>query len=101
MLIDRYRIVDGAAEGGGRRQRRAPRCHVVLLDGPRRRRPLFLQVKEAEESVLAPYAGPSDDATTGERVVAGQRLMQAASDIFLGWATAPTVATTTCASCAT
>jgi uncharacterized protein (DUF2252 family) len=47
--------------------------------------PLFLQVKEARASVLERYAGPSSFATHGERVVVGQRLMQAAGDIFLGW----------------
>ena len=47
--------------------------------------PLFLQVKEAQVSVLAPYAGASTYANEGQRVVAGQRLMQASSDIFLGW----------------
>ena len=47
--------------------------------------PIFLQVKEARRSVLEPYAGKSLHGNHGERVVAGQRLMQAASDIFLGW----------------
>jgi len=47
--------------------------------------PIFLQVKEARKSVLEPYAGKSVHGNHGERVVAGQRLMQAASDIFLGW----------------
>jgi uncharacterized protein (DUF2252 family) len=47
--------------------------------------PIFLQVKEARRSVLEPYAGESLHKNHGERVVAGQRLMQAASDIFLGW----------------
>ncbi|MBV8132403.1 MAG: DUF2252 domain-containing protein [Alphaproteobacteria bacterium] len=47
--------------------------------------PLLLQVKEAQESVLAPFAGASDYANHGERVVVGQRMMQAATDIFLGW----------------
>jgi hypothetical protein len=47
--------------------------------------PLFLQIKEAEASVLEPYAGKSQFANHGQRVVVGQRLMQAASDIFLGW----------------
>jgi hypothetical protein len=47
--------------------------------------PLFLQVKEARASVLEQYAGPSSFATHGERVVVGQRLMQAAGDVFLGW----------------
>ena len=48
--------------------------------------PLFLQVKEARASVLEPYAGKSLHANHGQRVIAGQRLMQSASDIFLGWA---------------
>lgn len=47
--------------------------------------PLFLQIKEARPSVLEPYAGKSEYANNGQRVVVGQRLMQAASDIFLGW----------------
>jgi hypothetical protein len=47
--------------------------------------PSFLQVKEARKSVLEPYAGKSLHRNQGERIVAGQRLMQAASDIFLGW----------------
>ncbi len=47
--------------------------------------PLFLQLKEAQESVLAPFAGPSEYKHQGERVVRGQKLMQAASDPFLGW----------------
>ena len=49
--------------------------------------PLFLQVKEAEASVLEPYLGRSGFANHGQRVVQGQRLMQATSDIFLGWQT--------------
>ena len=47
--------------------------------------PLLLQIKEAQESVLAPYAGASDYPDHGERVVVGQRMLQAATDIFLGW----------------
>jgi uncharacterized protein (DUF2252 family) len=47
--------------------------------------PIFLQVKEATASVLEPYAGKSRHGNHGERVVAGQRLMQSASDLFLGW----------------
>ena len=47
--------------------------------------PLFLQVKEAGESVLSPFVGASKFANQGQRVVVGQRLMQASSDIFLGW----------------
>ena len=49
--------------------------------------PLFLQVKEARPSVLEPFTAPRAHATNGERVVAGQRLMQSASDLFLGWTT--------------
>jgi uncharacterized protein (DUF2252 family) len=60
---------------------------VLLLMGDREDEPLFLQLKEAQESVLAPYAGPSEYAHQGERVVAGQRLTQAAGDPFLGWTT--------------
>jgi uncharacterized protein (DUF2252 family) len=51
--------------------------------------PLLLQIKEAQESVLAPFAGASDYANHGERVVVGQRMMQAATDVFLGWTRAP------------
>ena len=47
--------------------------------------PLFLQVKEARASVLEPYAGKSLHTNHGQRVVAGQRIMQAATDVFLGW----------------
>jgi uncharacterized protein (DUF2252 family) len=50
--------------------------------------PLFLQIKEARHSVLAPYAGESIYQNQGQRVVAGQKLMQAASDLFLGWTSA-------------
>jgi hypothetical protein len=52
--------------------------------------PLFVQVKEARQSVLEPYAQASRYGHQGERVVQGQRILQAASDIFLGWATGPT-----------
>ena len=60
---------------------------VMLLIGDRADEPLFLQVKEAQESVLAPFAGPSEYKHQGERVVMGQRLTQAATDPFLGWTT--------------
>ena len=59
---------------------------ILLLLGDRPDEPLFLQLKEAQESVLAPFAGPSEFKHQGERVVRGQRLMQAAADPFLGWA---------------
>ncbi len=58
---------------------------VLLLIGDRADEPLFLQLKEAQESVLAPFAGQSEYAHQGERVVRGQRLTQAAPDPFLGW----------------
>ena len=61
------------------------RCWIVLMLGRDPSDPMFLQVKEAERSVLEDFAGGSEYANHGERVVAGQRLMQAASDIFLGW----------------
>ena len=61
------------------------RCWIILMLGRDENDPLFLQVKEAEESVLARFAGASRYDNQGERVVNGQRLMQAASDIFLGW----------------
>ncbi|MFI6123187.1 DUF2252 domain-containing protein [Streptomyces sp. NPDC051064] len=61
------------------------RCWIILLLGRDSGDPLFLQAKEADTSVLAPFAGPSAYRNQGERVVAGQRLMQAAGDIFLGW----------------
>ncbi len=61
------------------------RAWVILLEGRDGNDPLVLQAKEAGPSVLEPYAGASGCATSGERVVEGQRLMQAASDIFLGW----------------
>ena len=60
---------------------------IMLLIGDRADEPLFLQVKEAQESVLAAFAGPSEYEHQGERVVMGQRLTQAATDPFLGWTT--------------
>jgi uncharacterized protein (DUF2252 family) len=61
------------------------RCWIVLMLGRDDADPLFLQVKEAEASVLSRFVGASKYANQGQRVVAGQRLMQASSDIFLGW----------------
>lgn len=77
-MVDMARKVVGVGSVG-------TRCWIVLLLGRDGEDPLFLQAKEAGESVLAPYAGASRFSTQGERVVAGQRLMQATSDIFLGW----------------
>jgi uncharacterized protein (DUF2252 family) len=61
------------------------RCWIVLMLGRDENDPLFLQVKEAEESVLSHFVGATKYPNQGQRVVAGQRLMQASSDIFLGW----------------
>jgi uncharacterized protein (DUF2252 family) len=61
------------------------RCWIMLMLGRDGSDPLFLQMKEAGQSVLSPFAGPSRFDNQGQRVVEGQRLMQAASDIFLGW----------------
>ncbi|MCM2415546.1 DUF2252 domain-containing protein [Streptomyces sp. RKAG290] len=77
-LVDVARKVVGVGSVG-------TRCWIVLLLGRDSGDPLFLQAKEADTSALAPYAGASPYANQGKRVVAGQRLMQAASDIFLGW----------------
>ena len=65
------------------------RAWILLLLGRDGQDPLFLQAKEAEESVLERFVGKSQYNNHGERVVAGQRLMQAASDIFLGWQRVP------------
>jgi uncharacterized protein (DUF2252 family) len=61
------------------------RAWIILMLGRDGRDPLFLQAKEAQASVVEPYVGKSKYANAGQRVVEGQRLMQAASDIFLGW----------------
>ena len=65
------------------------RCWLVLMLGRDSEDPLFLQVKEAEASVLSRFCGTSAYRNQGQRVVAGQRLMQAASDLFLGWQHTP------------
>jgi len=87
MLLDRYRVLDAAIKvvGIGSVGRR---CWITLLISEDNT-PLFLQFKEAVESVLEPFAGASAYAHHGQRVVMGQGLMQPASDIFLGWVTAP------------
>jgi uncharacterized protein (DUF2252 family) len=65
------------------------RAYVLLMDACDGVEPLFLQAKEAQPSVLAEYAGRSQYNNQGERAVAGQHLMQAESDIFLGWTRVP------------
>src|SRR5215207_9540665 len=87
-LLDRYRFVDAARKVVGVGSV-GTRAYVVLLEGRDADDPLFLQVKEAGASVLEGQAAPSAHENQGQRVVAGQRLMQAASDIFLGWIRGP------------
>ncbi|MBB5916356.1 uncharacterized protein (DUF2252 family) [Nocardia transvalensis] len=87
-LIDRYEIVDFALKVVGVGSV-GTRCFVLLLQDRETASPLFLQVKQAECSVLADHLAPSDYRHQGQRVVVGQRLMQSASDIFLGWSTGP------------
>jgi uncharacterized protein (DUF2252 family) len=65
------------------------RCYIIMFEGRAIDDPLFLQVKEAQPSVLESYLGKSVYKDNGERVVVGQRRMQAASDIFLGWYRGP------------
>jgi uncharacterized protein (DUF2252 family) len=83
-LLDGYECVDVARKVVGVGSV-GTRAWIALLLGRDGGDPLFLQVKEAQESVLAPFAGPSRYRNQGQRVVEGQRLMQAASDILLGW----------------
>src|SRR5215216_5894585 len=83
-LLDRYRFVDAARKVVGVGSV-GTRAYVVLLEGRDEDDPLFLQVKEAGPSILESYVESGTYEHHGHRVVAGQRLMQAASDIFLGW----------------
>jgi len=83
-LADRFELVDVARKVVGVGSV-GTRCWVALLTGQNEADPLFLQVKEAEASVLEPFLGKSRYANHGQRVVQGQRYMQATSDIMLGW----------------
>jgi uncharacterized protein (DUF2252 family) len=83
VILDRYTIVDIARKIVGVGSV-GTRCDVALLMASADD-PLFLQFKEARPSVLAEYAGPSRYKNQGERVVTGQRMLQSASDMFLGW----------------
>jgi len=83
-LLQRYEFTDIARKVVGVGSV-GTRCWIILMLGRDTTDPLFLQVKEAEDSVLSRFAGASRQANQGQRVVEGQRLMQAASDIFLGW----------------
>jgi uncharacterized protein (DUF2252 family) len=84
VLLDRYRIVDAARKVVGVGSV-GTRCFIGLLVGRDADDPLFLQVKEAGPSVLAAHLPKSRYRNNGQRVVVGQRLMQAASDLCLGW----------------
>jgi uncharacterized protein (DUF2252 family) len=83
-LLERFQVVDVARKVVGVGSV-GTRAFIVLLQGRDAQDPLFLQIKEATTSVLEPYVAKSRYRQAGERVVQGQRLMQAASDIFLGW----------------
>ncbi|MFD3993323.1 DUF2252 domain-containing protein [Streptomyces sp. NPDC058583] len=83
-LLDEYRLADVARKVVGVGSV-GTRCWIFLLLGRDDEDPLFLQAKEADTSVLAAHVGASTYRNQGERVVSGQRLMQATSDIFLGW----------------
>lgn len=85
LLLERFEIVDIARKVVGVGSV-GTHCWIALCSADREDDdPLFLQIKEANRSVLEPWIGASTFATHGERVVVGQRLMQAASDMFLGW----------------
>jgi len=83
-LLEQYQYADMARKVVGVGSV-GTRCWIILMLGRDDNDPLFLQVKEAEASVLSRFLGASKYANMGQRVVAGQRLMQASSDVFLGW----------------
>ena len=84
MLLEEFELVDVAHKVVGVGSV-GTRAWIGLYLGRDGQDPLFLQVKEADTSVLEEFLGPSEFSNHGERVVVGQRLMQATSDIFLGW----------------
>jgi uncharacterized protein (DUF2252 family) len=84
LLLERFEVVDVARKVVGVGSV-GTRAFIVLLQGRDQQDPLFLQVKEARTSVLEDHLPKSRYEQPGERVVQGQRLMQAASDLFLGW----------------
>ena len=83
-LLERFRYVHAARKVVGVGSV-GTRAWIILMLGRDKEDPLFLQLKQAEASVLEPFLGKSRYANHGQRVVEGQRLMQAASDIMLGW----------------
>ena len=87
-FLERYRFVDFALKVVGVGSV-GTRCFVVVLQGRDENDPLILQAKEATASVMEPYLAPSVHANHAQRVVVGQQLMQATSDIFLGWTRGP------------
>jgi Uncharacterized protein conserved in bacteria (DUF2252) len=87
-LLERFRYVDLARKVVGVGSV-GTRCWVILLLGRDSSDPLFLQAKEAPHAVLERFAGKSAFSNQGQRVVEGQRLMQAAGDIYLGWLRQP------------
>lgn len=87
ILVEKHRLLDVALKVVGVGSV-GTRCYVALFRGPAGG-PLILQVKEARESVLAPYVKARHHRHQGERVVTGQRIMQAVSDMFLGWTRSP------------
>ena len=87
-FLERYRFVDFALKVVGVGSV-GTRCFVVVLQGRDENDPMILQAKEASTSVMAPYLQASLHGNQGERVVVGQRLMQATPDIFLGWTRGP------------
>lgn len=86
LLLSRFRMVDVALKVVGVGSV-GTRCWVMLMEGRDDQDPLFLQIKEAVPSVLEDHLRPSQYAHQGRRVVEGQRLIQAQTDIFLGWTT--------------
>lgn len=88
VLLDRYEFRDIAMKVVGVGSV-GTRCFIALLTGRNTGDPLFLQVKQAEDSVLTPHLRAGQFKHQGHRVVHGQRLTQSAGDIFLGWATGP------------
>jgi uncharacterized protein (DUF2252 family) len=87
VLLDRYRLVDMARKVVGVGSVGTRSWMLLLLEDGEH--PLFLQAKEAGPSVLEAFVGASEYDNSGQRVVVGQRLMQAVSDIFLGWVASP------------
>ncbi|RIJ71344.1 DUF2252 domain-containing protein [Nakamurella silvestris] len=87
QLLDRFTPVDGVQQIVGVGSV-GMRVYLVLLNGPNQHDPLFLQIKQAGPSVYEPFCGASTHTNHGQRVVTGKRLIQSATDIFVGWTTA-------------